>query len=102
MAEFCYNNMQAESTKVTPFFANYGYHPHFTPDLGMQNNEVPEVSEYALALTRLHIELRAKMIQTQMAQAEQANKTRHPDPVLNPGDTVWLKRKNIRTTRSSG
>jgi hypothetical protein len=37
-----------------------------------------------------------------MAQAEQANKTRHPDPVLNPGDTVWLKRKNIRTTRPSG
>jgi hypothetical protein len=102
IAEFCYNNTQAESTKVTPFFANYGYHPRFTPDLGMQDNEVPEVSEYAAALTRLHTELRAEMIQAQMAQAEQANKTRHPDPVLNPGDTVWLKRKNIRTTRPSG
>jgi hypothetical protein len=102
IAEFCYNNTQAESTKVTPFFANYGYHPRFTPDLGMQDNEVPEVSEYAAALTRLHTELRAEMIQAQMAQAEQANKTRHPDPVLNPGDAVWLKRKNIRTTRPSG
>jgi hypothetical protein len=37
-----------------------------------------------------------------MAQPEQANKPRHPDPVLNPGDTVWLKRQNIRTTRPSG
>jgi transposase InsO family protein len=102
IAEFCYNNMQAESTKATPFFANYGYHPRFTPDLGMQDNEVPEVSEYTAALTRLHTELRAEMIQAQMAQAEQANKMRHPDPVLNPGDTVWLKRKNIRTIRPSG
>jgi len=34
-----------------------------------------------------------------MAQTEQANKTRHPDPDLKPGDKVWLQRKNIRTTR---
>jgi hypothetical protein len=101
IAEFYYNNTQAESTKVIPFFANYGYHLRFTPDLGMQDNEVPEVSEYAAVLTWLHMELRAEMIQAQMAQTEQANKTRHPDPVLNPGDTVWLKRKNIRTTRPS-
>jgi len=32
---------------------------------------------------------------------EQANKARHPDPVLNPGDKVWLQRKHIRTTRPS-
>jgi hypothetical protein len=102
VAEFCYNNTQAESTKVTPFFANYGYHPRFTPDLGTADKEVPEVSEYAAALTRLHTELRAEITQAQMAQAEQANKARHPDPALRPGDTVWLKRKNIRTTRPSG
>jgi len=32
-----------------------------------------------------------------MAQAEQANNTRHPDPVIEPGDKVWLRRRNIRT-----
>jgi len=36
-----------------------------------------------------------------MSPAEQANKARHPDPVLNPGDKVWLRRKHIRTTRPS-
>jgi len=30
---------------------------------------------------------------------EQANKARHPDPVFNPGDKVWLQQKHIRTTR---
>jgi len=69
------------------------------PDLGSHNEETPEVSEYAAALGRLHEELRAEMKEAQMAQAEQANKTSHPDPVLGPGDQVWLKRKHIRTTR---
>jgi len=101
IAEFCYNNMQAGSMKVTPFFANYGYHPRFLPDLRAQNEETPEVSEYAVALERLHEELRAEMKEAQMAQTEQANKARHPDPVMEPGDRVWLKRKNIRTTRLS-
>jgi len=36
-----------------------------------------------------------------MVQTEQANKARHPDPVLNPGDKVWLQRKHIQTTRPS-
>jgi len=27
IAEFCYNNTQTGTTKITPFFANYGYHP---------------------------------------------------------------------------
>jgi len=35
------------------------------------------------------------------SQAEQANKARHLDPVLNPGDMVWLRRKHIWTTRPS-
>ena len=83
------------STKVTPFFTNYGYHPRFLPDLGTQNEETPEVSEYAMALGRHHEELRAEMKEAQMAQTEQANRARHPDPVMEPGDRVWLKRKNI-------
>jgi len=36
-----------------------------------------------------------------MTQAEQANKARHLDPVLNPGDRVWLRPKHIRTTQPS-
>jgi transposase InsO family protein len=74
IAEFCYDNTQAESTKATPFLVIYKYYLHFTPDLGRQDNEVPEVSEYTVIFTWLHIELRAEMIQVQMVQAEQTNK----------------------------
>jgi len=88
IAEFCYSNTQTETTRITPFFANYGYHLRFLPDLGTRNEETPEVSEYVTALGRLHEELRAEIKEAQMSQAEQANKVRHPDPVLNPGDKV--------------
>ena len=29
MVEFVYNNTTQASTKTSPFFANYGFHPHF-------------------------------------------------------------------------
>jgi len=101
IAEFCYNNIQTGTTRITPFFANYGYHPHFLPDLGTRNKETPEVLEYVAALRRLHEELRAEIKEAQMTQAEQANKARHQDSLVNPGDRVWLRQKHIRTTGSS-
>jgi len=55
-------------------------------DLGTQDEELLEVSEYATALRNLHEELRAEIADAQMAQTEQANKTQHPDPDLKPGD----------------
>jgi len=94
-ADFCYNNTQTGTTKITPYFANYGYHPRFLPDLGTWKEETPEVSEYVAALRRLHEEIRAEIKNAQMSQTEQANKARHPDQVLNPGDRVWLQRKHI-------
>jgi len=90
ITEFCYNNTQNGTTRITPFLANYGYHPRFLPDLGPQNDETTEVSEYVAALRKLHEELRAEIKDAQMAQAEQANNTRHLDPVIEPGDKVWL------------
>jgi hypothetical protein len=101
MAEFCYNNCRSGTTKVSPFFANYGYHPRFTQPLGEVTGELPEVSEYVGTLNRLHENLRAEVHYAQTAHAEQANWHRHPDPVLRAGDQVWLKRKNVKTTRPS-
>jgi len=74
IAEFCYNNTQTGTTKITPFFANYGYHPRFLADIGTRNEETPEVSEYVVALRRLHEELRAEIKEVQTSQAEQAKK----------------------------
>jgi hypothetical protein len=101
MAEFCYNNSQSEKTKVSPFFANFGYHPQFTPPLSKVNEGLPEVSEYVGTLNKLHETLRAEINYAQTLHAEQANQNQHPDPVLRAGDRVWLKRKNVTTTQPS-
>jgi len=60
IAEFCYNNTQTGTTKIIPFFANYGYHLRFLPVLSTRNDEIPEVSEYVKALRKLHEDFRAK------------------------------------------
>jgi transposase InsO family protein len=90
VAEFCYNNTKSETTGATPFFANFGYHPPFQPDLAETNKTTPDVSSYVSALTNLHEELRSEIKYAQMGHAEQANKGRQPDPILKPGDKVWL------------
>lgn len=33
LAEFAYNDSLQEPTKMTPFFANYGYHPCFQSEI---------------------------------------------------------------------
>jgi hypothetical protein len=67
IAEFCYNNTQLETTKVTPFFANCGYHPRFTPNLGGMGARFPEVSRYISTLNNLHMELLAEINYAQMS-----------------------------------
>jgi hypothetical protein len=86
---------------ATPFFANFGYHPRFQPDLAETNNTTPDVSSYVSALTNLHEELRSEIKYTQMGHAKQANKGRQPDPILKLRDKVWLQQKNVKTTRPS-
>jgi len=61
------------------------------PDLNTQNDNTLEVSEYIAALRKLHDVLRAEIKDAQMAQAEQSNKERHPDPALEPDDKVWFR-----------
>jgi hypothetical protein len=101
IAEFCYNNTKSETLGVTPFYANFGYHPRFQPDLNAADNPTPDVSDYVSSLVKLHDQLRAEIQWAQTEQAEQANKRRKPDPILRKGDKVWLKRKYVKTTRPS-
>jgi hypothetical protein len=76
IAEFCYNNTQSETTRVIPFYANYGYHPRFEPDLGSVSIEALEVSEYVTALNNLHVELRAEITYAQAVTLAEAERGR--------------------------
>jgi hypothetical protein len=96
IAEFCYNNTQSETMRLTPFFTNCGYHPCFKPNLSGMDTRTPEISDYISTLTNLHAELWAEIHYAQASQADQANKSRYPDPVLRPGHSIWLRRKHVK------
>ena len=100
LAEFTYNNSENSSTNMTPFFANHGHHPIFDVTL-IRETMVPEAERRILDLKNLNEDLQANLRNAVRSYTEQANKSRIDFPNLNPGDLVFLDRRNLKTTRSS-
>ena len=96
-AEFAYNNTLQETTKTTPFFANYGYHPAHEEMCQETTARILERED----MSQLHDIIRTEMIMAQETRRENADKHRKPDPCLKSGDKVWLKAKDLNTTRPS-
>ena len=100
LAEFVYNNTQNSSTRQSPFFANYGYHPRCKVTVAADSIN-PAADGLVEKLQTVHTDLKEQL---QNAQDKyKANHDRHakPAPEFTVGDKVWLMRKNIRTTRPS-
>jgi len=102
LAEFVYNNAKSASTGMSPFYANYGYHPRATlkvlPD---QRHENPPAETYINYMRRVHEELRGTLKQAQGRYKNEFDKYAAPAPEFKVGDCVWLNRRNIETTRPS-
>jgi len=95
MAEFAYNNGYQESTKHTPFFANYGTNPEYQAIGHLIKGKTTSPED----MSQLHDTLRAEMMEAQMRHKEYYDEQRKPDLNLQSGDMVWLLPRNIRTTR---
>ncbi|GAA5865997.1 hypothetical protein JCM1840_003369 [Sporobolomyces johnsonii] len=103
LAAFVHNDTIHSSTKSTPFFANYGFHPRFTvtfKDFGTKPLD-PDAASRASALAALHQTLRHELDLAATRMKTQYDKKRVDAPKFNPGDLVWLSHKNILTNRSS-
>jgi len=108
LAEFACNNQVNESTKVSPFFANYGYHPRLgiepsqpcPPKLSrQQREEFFNASSIANRYQQITEHLRANIEFAQERQEYFANLSRTAAPAYKPGDWVWLDTRNIKTPR---
>ena len=102
LAEFAYNNAQNASTKMSPFYANYGYHPRYTVKVNnsaLQMN--PASAAYAKKLKEIHDQARANLQEAQLYQKRYYDQHTKEIPSFQVGDSVWLLRKNISTTRPS-
>ena len=100
LAEFAYNDAAHEGSRVSPFYANYGYHPTFTTPLSRVVN-VPAASDFADHLSRIREELTSELSHAQQTAKAKYNQNRtSPLPFL-VGDCVMLLQQNLKTTRPS-
>lgn len=99
-AQFAYNSAYQESTKVSPFFANYG----FEPEVNKEPRTGPLAEKAILTvetLQSLHEEMRQQLEFIRQRMAKYYNQGRLKGPTFERGDLVYLLRKNIQTTRPS-
>ena len=89
MAVFDFNNAIQASSKQTPFFANYGYHPQFTvqPTVGTQ---VLAAEDRVTLLREVHNELKKNVEAAQKEQAKYYDKRHMEPPHFKVGNKVWL------------
>jgi hypothetical protein len=101
LAEFAINNTLNESLKITPFFANYGYHPRFgfEPVISRNRPAAKNAEELVLKMKIVHKYLKFKIRIAQARYKKYANRKRKPAYKFYIDQKVWLNFRNIKTAR---
>ena len=97
IAEFAYNNSDHTSTKVSPFFANYGYHPSLSVEHGASATEPG--SFYVYQLDSIHDFIKSTLKSAQERQKEFADNHRRDSPDFKVNDLVMLSTENLKLAR---
>ena len=97
LAEFAYNNTPSATTRVSPFFANKGYHPNISvyPECEMTS---ARAHDYAVDLKSLHQYLREEMANAQQCYQGPANAKHSLALDFKVGDQAYIKAKYFRST----
>ena len=98
LAEFAYNNSPNDTTGVSPFFANKGYHPELAihPERDVATLRAREL---AVDLLDLQTHLKTQIGFAQECYSEAANARRTPPPEFSIGDKAYVSSEHIRITR---
>jgi transposase InsO family protein len=99
LAEFAINNTVNVSTGMTPFFANYGFHPMFTTTSNASAN--PKADARIKVLEEIQKELKSSMEVAQERHRRYYDRNVRLGPKLKVGDEVWLEATNITTSHPS-
>lgn len=101
MAQFAYNSAMTETTKVSPFFANYGFQPEAYRHPRQDDTRAEQAIITVERLKGFHEQLATDIEFLNERSAAYANRKRSMEPALKEGDKVYLLRKNIKTQRPS-
>jgi len=102
MAEFAYNNSVTMGNGISPFYANYSFHPR-TLDPPNENEEPlnPASTAYAHWMQAVHKEAREGLEAAQERMRRYGEPNRKTPPAYQVGDLVMLSGRNIKTRRPS-
>ena len=100
LAEHAYNNSTTNAHKMTPFFANYGFHPQTE---GMKEREAhnPGATMYAHWMQDIHQQAKQTLENTWESMKKYYHRKATEQPSIEVGDLVMLNVKNIGTKRPS-
>ncbi|KFY06188.1 hypothetical protein V491_08796, partial [Pseudogymnoascus sp. VKM F-3775] len=101
LAQFAYNSATAESTKISPFFANHGWQPEAYKIPRKDNIQAEQAILEAEKIRSLQHQLATDIQFMNERSAAYANKKRSMEPGFKRGDKVYLLRKHIKTKRPS-
>ena len=100
LAQFAYNSAVTETTKVTPYYANYGYEPTAYREAGEESRN-PRAEAWADKQQGIMETVRKELEFTRARMRKYTDRKRIPGPPIKVGDKVYLLRRNIRTKRPS-
>ena len=62
MAEFSHNNSKHSATTLTPFYANYGFHPKMSLLPPSPNSQTPAADSYVEQLREAQVTLQRELL----------------------------------------
>ena len=100
LAKYAYNNTATTATQMSPFFANYGFHPRTNWPVEKESKN-PTSRNYTHCMESVH-ELCVKHLkETREHMGMYYDRSRKEAPPYSVGDLVMLNGKNI-SVRMSG
>ena len=98
LAEFAYNDKAQSSTRHSPFYLNYGFHP-WKGSSPRREGKVEAAKEFADRMRGVREEAEAALRKAATDMKKAYDRQRSPSPDYKVGDRVWLEATHIKSDR---